>query len=460
MTDTMLVSNGVVLSGGVSTGTSPQVMLDGAVAWVGDRVVAVGPAAELERGYPEAQRLDARGGFILPGFINLHHHFYSALARGLDPRVDITDFAEVLDRLWWRLDRSLDAESIRVSAELALADCIRNGCTTVFDHHASPNVIAGSLDIIADAVEALGLSGVLCYEVTDRNGHDAAIAGLDENLRFFESRQGDPRIRGMLGLHASFTVSGHTLAAVAARTPADAGCHIHVAEDPLDVRQSVSQFGTGPIERLSDHGLLGSRSLLVHGIHLVARDYEEIAQHDGVIIHNPESNANNGVGHLDVERVAEMGCSVALGTDGMSSSMLGSLRSAFLTHRHVRADPSVGFSGLPDLLATNVRVARRFFDEPRLGELKPGAPADITVIDAPPPTVVDSGNSFGHLVYGASEAPVRHTVARGRVLLKDFEHQTVDTEELARRARAIAPALWERFYGTEWGTTFLGPSGR
>ncbi len=457
MSETFLLGNGVVVAGfSPSCVVQPQVIPCGAVVWRGERILAVGPEAQVGRGYPDAYFLDAHGGLILPGLINLHHHFYSALARGLDPGAPLGNFAEMLDRLWWRLDRALDPETVRLSAQLSVADCIRWGCTTVFDHHASPSCLAGSLDIIAEAVDVGGLSAALCYEVTDRNGHDAACAGIEENLRFIRERSGHPRIRGVLGLHASFTLRNETLAEVAQRRPEGAGCHIHVAEDPLDVEASRRAFGLGPVERLEHFGLLDKRCLLAHGIHLGPEDYANIARHDAILIHNPESNANNGVGWLDTVSATKRGCLVGLGTDGMSSAMLRALRTAFLADRAARRDPSSGLSVLPDLLFNNTKVARRFFDEPLLGELAPNAPADIIVVDAPAATPIGPENLFGHLAYGASEAPVRHTIARGRVLLKNFCHQTLEPDALAARARELSPALWQRFRGLEWGTSFLG----
>ena len=177
---TIIIGNGTVLSGG----ERPTVLSDGGVAWFNDRIQAVDRMVALRAGYPGAELLDARGGLILPGFVNLHHHFYSALARGLDPGVRPRNFGELLEGLWWRLDRSLDEEAVRISARLTLADCIRCGCTTVFDHHASPRFISGSLEAIAGEVEAAGLAAVLCYESTDRNGHDGAMAGVEENADF------------------------------------------------------------------------------------------------------------------------------------------------------------------------------------------------------------------------------------------------------------------------------------
>ncbi len=211
--------------------------------------------------------------------------------------------------------------------------------------------------------------------------------------------------------------------------------------------------------RLERFGLLDDRALLAHGIHLEAEDYRTIARCGATVIHNPESNNNNGVGRLDAVAAAGHGCRVGLGTDGMSSAVQRALRSAFLTHRGATRDPSSGFEVLPDLLAANVELGRRFLEEPLLGSLAPGAPADVIVVDAAPPTHLGPENFFGHLVYGLSEARVRHTVARGRVLLEDFRHTTIDGQELAARARELSPALWRRFSELSWGTPFLGDSG-
>ena len=350
MSDTTIMANGVLIPGGSRSAIVP----DGAVAWQGDRILEVGTKEEVTARNPGARILDAKGGLILPGLVNLHHHFYSALARGLDPGTPMRTFPEILDRLWWRLDRALDSEAIRISALLSAADCIRWGCTTVFDHHASPSHIEGSLDLIGAALESSGLSGALCYEVTDRNGPEGALHGIEENLRFIAEREGDPRIKGLFGVHASFTVRDETLALIAKRRPPQAGCHIHVAEDPVDVEASLDAFGAGPLERLERAGLLNDRSLLAHGIHLEEADYRKISEAGATLVHNPESNANNGVGRLDLPGVSALGCRVGLGTDGMSSAMLRALRFAFLSLRGAPGSSVEGFGVVPSLLAENV----------------------------------------------------------------------------------------------------------
>lgn len=436
----------VLVRGTIVTAFSdPSVLNGGAVAWQGDRIVDLGDESEILGKYPDARILDGRGGLVLPGLVNLHHHFYSSLARGLNPGLRMENFGEILDGLWWRLDRALDRDTIRLSAELAAADSIRSGVTTVFDHHASPSVIRGSLETIAEVVERAGLSAVLCYEITDRNGHDGALDGLSENLAFFKSRPDDARVRGMLGFHASFTVDDATFQAAADQRAAGMGCHIHVAEDALDLRMSKVVHDAGPLQRLDRWGLIDDRTLAVHCIHLGSDDRRLLAKRDAVIVHNPESNANNGVGRLDLEGAAADGCRIGLGTDGMSSAVLGSLRAAFLGVRGGRRDPTAGFTVLPDMLALNAEMAGRFLNEPRLGRLEIGAPADLCVIDQTPPTPVSPENVFAHLVYGVAGSPVRHTVARGRIVMEDHRHTTLDPAAIADEARAATPALWKRF---------------
>lgn len=439
---TIILGPGIVLDWSGEVEPSPS----RAVAWDGERITAVDECHRLRSRFPAAELVDAHGGLIVPGFVNLHHHFYSALACGLDPGSPPRGFGDVLESLWWRLDRSLDLEAVQVAARLTLADCIRWGCTTVFDHHASPRCIEGSLDAIADEVEAAGLSAVLCYEASDRNGPEEALAGVAENADFSARHLDHPSVRGLMGLHASFTVSDETLAATAEQRPDGVGVHLHLCEDPLDIRVSNALYGAGPLDRLESAGLLDERAVLAHGVHLEPAGLDRIAAADAILVHNPESNANNGVGRLDLVAACRAGCRVALGTDGMGSSMLGALRFAFLAHRAALRDPRVGFEAHPKLLAATAAAAAAFLDEPLLGAIVPGAPADLAVVEAPVPTHLDGGNLFGQLVYGVAGAAVRHTIARGRLLMRDFELQTIDLQETAAQAREAAARVWERFH--------------
>jgi len=445
MSTTTILGNGTIITGGAV----PRTLDRGAVAWRGDTIVAVGHEAELRKRLPDAGYLDACGGLILPGFINLHHRFYTVFARGLDPGVELSTSASRLEGLWWRLDRALRMEAVRLAAQLGAAECIRHGCTTVFDQHSSPACLRGSLDTIADALSKAGISAVLGYEISDRNGRHEAAAGIEENVDFCERHRRDPRIRGTIGLHASFTVSDETLEEVARRRPDRAGCHLHVAEDQLDIRVSNAAYGAGPVERLERFGLLDQRAILAHGVHLRRDDLAHIAVSRAALVHIPESNANTGVGRLNIVEATRVGCLVGVGTDGLSPSLLRSLRAAFLGHRDALRDPRVGFEAHPQLMFNNALAARRFFDQPLLGELVPDAPADVVVVDCTPPTPLDGDNLFSHLVYGAADAPVRHTIARGRVLLEDHRHTTLDPAQIAAATRELTPEVWQRFHAIE-----------
>jgi cytosine/adenosine deaminase-related metal-dependent hydrolase len=425
------------------------------VAWRDGRVLEVAGWSELRERHPDAERHDARGGWIAPGLINAHHHFYSALATGLDPGLPLDDFGSTLDRLWWRLDRAHDEASIRLSARLGALRCALAGVTTVVDHHASPSCIDGSLDWLAEELEAAGLSAMLCYEATDRNGHGGALRGLAESARFRAAHRHHPRLRGMIGLHAAFTLVDATLAR-AALLAENGDIHIHVAEAALDGEVCRARDGQGPLERLDAHNLLGPAGWLVHGVHLDGQELDLVARRGALLVHNPESNANNRVGRLDLGRARRAGVELALGTDGMSACVLGALRSAFLLHRQGNPDPASGWTECAGLLEGSRARLARIFAEPGLGRLEPGAPADLLVLDVAtgqPPT---EATLTGQLVFGLAPPRVRHTVARGDFLVRHFEPCRQDVDELKQVLAPVRKALWGRFAAMAPGTPWTG----
>lgn len=443
------MSGQVLLRGGtvVSSFEPPVVHADGAVVWSGERIVAVGPEAELAAQFPAAKRLDAGGGLVLPGLVNLHQHVLGVLARGLDPGFRVRSFGDLLDGLWWRLDRVVTPEMVRVAARFTVAECARWGTTTVFLHHSSPSCLRTSLDILAEACAEVGLSAAICYAASDRNGHHEALAGIDENAVFGAQHRTDPRIRGMFGLHASFTVRDATLRAVAERRPPHAGVHLHLAEDLLDVQASKLIHGAGPIARLERFGLVDERALLVHGVHLAREEVEAVSRAGATLVHCPESNAAHGVGQLELDHMLARGCRVGVGTCGVSPSVLSQLRFSALTRRSARRDPSLG-DDVVGLLAHSARVAAELFGEPDLGRLVAGAPADAIVLEHIGLTPVTAANLAGHL-RDAATSSVRHVIARGRAVVRDWRLMTLDLGAIASQARELVPRLWARFAALE-----------
>ncbi|MDD5088096.1 MAG: amidohydrolase family protein, partial [bacterium] len=280
--------------------------------------------------YEGAERIDLPDSLAVPGLINSHHHAYSALARGIPLGESLPDFRAILARLWWRLDESLDAETIRLSALVTALESARHGCTTIFDHHSSPHAIAGSLDAIAEAFDVFHLTAALCYETTDRNGTRAFDEAIEENLRFREKAKRDARRRGMFGLHASFTLGDESLKKIASVKPPEIPVHVHAAEDACDARDARERGYAGPLARLHEFGLLGEHALIAHGVHLSKAELELAGRLGLRVALNAESNCNNRVGYSDPDRFPRD--RVLLGTDGMSSNLPASLRAAFLLY--------------------------------------------------------------------------------------------------------------------------------
>jgi putative selenium metabolism protein SsnA len=432
--------NGIV----ITLGKKNRVLWNATVVTDGERVSALGAAAKMAEQFPKAEVIDCAGKVILPGFLCAHHHFYSTMARGMAPPGEpASNFVEILERLWWKLDKALSEEDISLSAQIPLIECIRNGTTTIIDHHASPGFRDGSLDLIERAVRDAGLRASLCYEVSDRNQPGGGIA---ENERFIKKTgKGDGQISAMMGLHASFTLSDATLeTCLGIARDAGVGCHIHVAEDAADRADSLAKYGVPTVERLHRLGATGERSLFVHCVHIDEAEMDTLAATRTCVAHNPESNMNNAVGVTKVLTMLNKGVLVGLGTDGMSSDMLAQMRCAYLLQRLDQRDPRVAFVEAPTmLLQNNAEICERQFGL-RLGEIAEGLPADLAILDYRPPTPLDENNFLGHLIFGLVNAPVDTTVCRGTILMRGKKIQSLDEERIAARSRELAPKMWRR----------------
>lgn len=424
----------LVLSGAtVVTTLEPPTVVVGDVVVDGGRVVSVGAPASA------GDVLDCSGCVVIPGNVVAHHHLYSSLARGMPYRLDPPrTFLQVLQRVWWRLDRALDPESVRLSAWSGGADALLAGTTTIVDHHASPNAIEGSLEQVASALEELGVRSVLCYEVTDRDGPERAAAGLEEHRRFAKVRP--PRCTSMVGAHASFTLSDETLAAcVDLAGELDTGIHIHVAEDEADERDATARTGLRVVERLADAGALTDRSLLAHCVHVDEREATLIHVAGAWVAHNPRSNMNNRVGRAPV---AGLGNRLTLGTDGIDGDLFAESRTAYWRARE--ADASIGPEWAVARVAASARLAGAATGEPLLGRIEPGAPADLAVLAYDPPTPLSSQNLAGHWVFALTAAHVRDVFVHGEVVVRDGRLTRADAAGVRARCREAAEGLWSR----------------
>ena len=440
-----LITNGTVLT----FGDDKRVLPYGAVYYEGDTIVEVGRAADLEKKYATAERIEAHGKIIMPGMVCAHTHFYGGFARGMAiPGQPPQNFMQVLEQLWWKVDRALTLEGSKYTTLVALVDAIRHGTTTLIDHHASPTHIDGSLDALAGAATDSGLRVGLCYEVTDRNGPQGAQAGIDENVRFIKKLQANPnpKLGASFGLHASFTVGEQTLqACLDAARGLDTGFHIHVGEDKADQLDSLQKYNKRVVERLEDEGVLGPKTLVAHAIHVDAFEMQAIKQSGTKVSHQPRSNMNNAVGVAQIETMLDKGITIGLGNDGFSNNMFTEIHTAYLLHKVYQEDPRAmpGDRLIEMAFNNNAAIAELFFPK-QVASLTPGAYADIILLDYLPYTPLTDGNYPWHLIFGMDGSRVTHTICGGQLLMQDRQLLTLDEAKIAAHAKELAPKIWKR----------------
>ncbi len=416
------------------------------------KIEKIGPQTELIREFPDEEIFDAEGQYVMPGNICAHTHFYGAFSRGMGiPGDPPANFTQILEKLWWRLDKALNEDGVRYSALVCLADAIKHGTTTLIDHHASPNAIEGSLDVIAAAVNQAGLRASLCYEVTDRDGPEKAEAGLQENLRFIERiqrrRPSDANLRAHFGLHASLTLSDKTLERAAALCPGGVGHHIHAAEGAADQADSLEKSGLRVVHRLDQFGILRPESILVHGVHLDESEMDRLADSRTWLTHQPRSNMNNAVGVAPVEKMLEKGIRLGLGNDGFSNTMWLEWKEAYLLHKSANHDPQRMGGATVKLLAVdhNAALVSELFDGLPVGEIAEGAAADLIFVDYHPFTPLTPGNLPWHILFGFQESMVTATIVAGKPLMYRRELLTLDEAQIAAEAMAVSKATWQRY---------------
>ncbi|MFP4431995.1 MAG: putative aminohydrolase SsnA [Spirochaetaceae bacterium] len=416
-------------------------------------IVDVGPWAgkrATDRGAASVERVDAAGRVVMPGLVCAHTHFYSGLARGITvPLGPMPDFPAILEKLWWRLDRSLNAEAIRASAAINVLEAVAAGTTTIVDHHASAGHVRGSLDIIAEELRRVGLRGLLCYETSDRDGPALRDEALAENEAFAavaaaeaktaaEAGRPAPMLSAAIGAHALFTLGDETLARLGALCDSTKlGIHIHIGEDPVDEATCRREYGCALTDRLTAHGLLSEKSILAHGIHLSGEDRKAINAAGAFLVHNTRSNMNNGVGYNGHLGEFE---SWALGTDGITGDMFEEASVAWFKHRD--AGGALDIAEVVGGLSGGHRMASRHFGAP-VGTLDVGAVADLVILDYRSPTPLVPENLAGHIAFAMKSADVDTVVIDGRIVYADRRFP-FDVAGVYAKAREVAADLWER----------------
>jgi len=442
----------LIINGKVVTWENPnRILQNHAILIRDDKIHEIGLEAELVNKYPDEEILNAYGQYIMPGLICAHTHFYGAYSRGLAIPTDAPPaFPEILRDLWWSLDKALDEKGVISSAWVCIIDAIKHGATTLFDHHASPNFISGSLDAIADVVDQSGMRASLCYEVTDRDGKEKSNQGIKENVRFINRIKSGNNLSGRLaasfGLHASLTLSEDTLSQVRYNLPDDFGIHIHVGEHSVDQYDSIKKSGSRVIDRLDRFELLDENSIIAHAVHVDAKEIFTLTEKKAWVTHQPRSNMNNAVGIGNVESMMRAGVRMCLGNDGFSNTMWDEWKTAYLVHKHDNRDPRRmgGYEVVDMAIYQNSAMASHFFNMP-VGILKPGAAADLIFVDYKPFTPLQAGNLPWHILFGMQHSMITMTMIAGKVLMQNGKLLHIDEEKIFTEAYDNGKDVWEAY---------------
>ncbi|GAA0747067.1 putative aminohydrolase SsnA [Clostridium oceanicum] len=441
----LLIGNGKV----ITRDDSRPIIDNGCVAIEENKIVDIGLTEAIKDKYKDCKFIDAKGKLIMPGFINTHMHYYSTFGRGINndsPRAK--GLTDILKGLWWRLDKVLTLEDVYYSAMVPMIDQVKNGVTTVFDHHASPHAIKGSLFKIAEAAKVAGIRSNLCYETSDRDGEKIADEGISENVEFIKycNEKKDDMIKGMFGLHASMTISDKTLEkCMSAIEGLNTGFHVHCAEGIEDLEDSRKKYGKGVIERWFDAGVLSDKTIAVHCIHTTDKELDMLKEKDAIVVHNPESNMGNAVGVAPVLELYKKGILLGLGTDGYTPDIIESYKVANIIHKHAKKDSNVAWVEIPEMLFKNNRKITERFIDGKVGVLKEGALGDVIVVDYNPPTPINEGNINSHILFGINGRNVDTTIINGKVVMENRNLINIDEERIMARSRELATEVWKRF---------------
>jgi len=441
----LLIGNGKL----ITRDNNQPYIENGCVVIQDNLIVEVGTTLQMQQKYTDAQFINASNRVIMPGLINTHMHLYSTFARGLALTGNSPgNFMEILEQLWWKLDKVLTLEDVYYSGMVPLIESIKCGTTTIFDHHASPGAVGDSLFRIAQATQKMGVRSCLSYEVSDRDGDRITQQGIEENRRFVSycNQSKDSMLKGMFGLHASFTLSDQTLTKCREVAEGlDAGFHVHTAEALADVDHCQTHYGKRVVQRLNEFGILGRKTIAAHCVHVNEQEITLLKDSVTNVVHNPESNMGNAVGCAPVLNMLQQGVTVGLGTDGYTCDMFESLKVANILHKHHQQNPSVGWMEAPAMLFEhNSAIATAHFERP-LGTLTAGAYADVIIVDYNPPTPLYAGNINSHILFGMSGRSVDTTIINGRIVMEEGKMVGIDEEQIIAKSRELGTKVWQRF---------------
>ncbi|MFT8347944.1 amidohydrolase family protein [Clostridium saccharoperbutylacetonicum] len=382
---------------------------------------------------------DCNNQILMPGLVNCHSHIYSTFARGWITEFNPKTFRDLLEQMWWKLDRVLEEKDIYYSGLVSGIEFLKNGVTTVVDHHASGEMIKGSLDLLKKALcDCLGIRGIFCFETSERFTIDECI---EENMLF--SKKDSTMAKGLFGMHACLTLSDESLKEIASKSEG-VPIHIHVGESDEDNRESIEKYGKTPVERLEEYGLLRENSILSHCIYLSEKDIEILKKYKVYVAVNPTSNFNNAVGLADVLELEKNNIKCILGNDGLGFNLARDMVNLlFGMHLKYKSPTAYSLENLKRVIENNYEYASKILNC-KLGKIEVGYEADFINLEYNPPTPINEDNLFGHFFYGMLDNfKPKNVWCNGKLKLENYKILE-DEEKIYREARSVAQEIWNK----------------
>ncbi|MFA6675472.1 MAG: amidohydrolase family protein [Bacilli bacterium] len=403
-----------------------------------EKIIKVGPMSELVE--DEAEIIDGHGQLLLPNFVCCHAHIYSIFARGLILPFNPQNFQEILDQMWWKMDAKINNDVTYYSGICAASEFMKNGVTTIIDHHASGKDIIGSLTSLKEALnDVASLRSVLCFETSDRYCTEECIK---ENMDFMKANHSN-MCAGLFGMHASMSLSDKTLSDIS-QALGDNPIHIHVAESQMDEEDCQKKYQESIIERLDKFNLIKPNSLIVHGVFVNDKELDIIAKNKAYLVVNTTSNMNNAVGLPDVMNFKKHGIKVLVGNDGLSTSMATEYLNLFYTtHLKNHTPNAMNLGDVLDIINSAYDYINRTLGI-KLGRIAPDYEADFLLLPYTPFTPMNESNAFGHVFYGLYPCFSPRDVYRGgQCLVKNGKLLNSKLERGLVKSVEVSTELWK-----------------
>ncbi|MBT8094050.1 MAG: amidohydrolase [Gammaproteobacteria bacterium] len=423
----------------VTMNASQDIIEDGAIAIDDGVILAVGPAADIESRYEAREVLDGGRRVVMPGLVNGHSHAAMTLLRGVADDLALMDWLQ--NYIFPAEVEFVDAEFVRIGTELACWEMIRGGTTTFVDMYYYP-------DTIAEVVERCGMRALVSATVIDQRSPDAESAddSLAKGNGFIERwLDRNPRITPIFGPHANYTLNAEQLVATrAAAMKYGVPISIHVSESPFELQYAQDTYGTTSILMYESIGFFDGPTIAAHVVWPTEEEIPILAERKVGVIHNPTSNMKIASGIAPITDMLAAGVRVGLGTDGAASNndldMWEEMRLAALLQKVDRMDPeALPATEVLSMATSGGATAIGLGDS--IGSLEPGKRADLIQVGFKDVHHIPTYDVISHLVYVSDEQDVASVVVDGRVLMKEREMLTIDTQRVAAEATALAARI-------------------